>query len=64
MVIRNDNGPQFRVKAFTEALHKMEIIHARITVNSPNLNAADRDDTLWYNPVGGRAVLRNRKVIE
>lgn len=39
LVVRSDNGPQFRAKAFTEALHKLEIIHERIPVNSPNLNA-------------------------
>ena len=39
LVIRSDNGPQFRAKAFTEALHELEIIHERIPVNSPNLNA-------------------------
>ncbi len=38
-MIRSDNGPQFRAKAFVEALQKLGIIHERIPVNSPNLNA-------------------------
>ncbi len=39
LVIRSDNGPQFKAKAFTEALHELKITHERIPVNSPNLNA-------------------------
>jgi len=39
LVVRSDNGPQFRAKAFVEALHQLKITHERIPVNSPNLNA-------------------------
>lgn len=39
LIIRSDNGPQFKAKAFTKALHELGIIHERIPINSPNLNA-------------------------
>ena len=39
LVIRSDNGPQFRAKAFAKKLQELGIIHERIPVNSPNLNA-------------------------
>lgn len=39
LVIRSDNGPQFRAKAFVQALDELGITHERIPINSPNLNA-------------------------
>ncbi len=39
LVIRSDNGPQFRAKAFVNTLDKLGITHERIPINSPNLNA-------------------------
>jgi len=39
LVLRSDNGPQFRAKAFSKAMDKLGIIHERIPVNTPNMNA-------------------------
>ena len=39
LVIRSDNGPQFKAKVFAKTLHELKITHERIPVNSPNLSA-------------------------
>jgi putative transposase len=39
LVLRSDNGPQFRAEAFSKAMEELGIIHERIPINSPNLNA-------------------------
>jgi putative transposase len=37
--VRTDNGPQFIAKLFEELCRKLGIIHERIPVGTPNLNA-------------------------
>ncbi|GAW93539.1 integrase core domain-containing protein [Calderihabitans maritimus] len=37
--LRTDNGPQFIAEKFQETCEKLEIIHERIPVKTPNLNA-------------------------
>lgn len=39
LILRSDNGPQFRAKAFSEAMATLGITHERIPVNTPNMNA-------------------------
>jgi putative transposase len=39
LIVRSDNGPQFRARAFAEAMEALGITHERIPVNSPNMNA-------------------------
>lgn len=39
LVIRTDNGPQFVSKAFAKALKKRNMVHERIPVATPNMNA-------------------------
>ncbi len=39
LILRSDNGPQFRAKAFSEAMAALGITHERIPVNTPNMNA-------------------------
>lgn len=39
LVVRSDNGPQFRAKVFSEAMEALGITHERIPVNTPNMNA-------------------------
>ena len=39
LVLRSDNGPQFRAKAFSKAMDELGIIHERIPINTPNMNA-------------------------
>ena len=38
LVLRSDNGPQFRAKAFRETMDKLGIIYERIPINSPNMS--------------------------
>lgn len=37
--LRTDNGPQFIAKKFQETCEKLGIVHERIPVKTPNLNA-------------------------
>ena len=37
--VRTDNGPQFIANFFEELCHKLGIIHERIPIGTPNLNA-------------------------
>lgn len=37
--LRTDNGPQFIAKKFQEICEKLGIVHERIPVKTPNLNA-------------------------
>lgn len=39
LVIRSDNGPQFRAKAFGETMETLGVTHERIPINTPNMNA-------------------------
>lgn len=38
-IVRIDNGPQFTAKIFERACKKSNIIHERIPVRTPNINA-------------------------
>lgn len=38
-VVRTDNGPQFTAKIFEETCYKWNLIHERIPVKTPNMNA-------------------------
>lgn len=39
LVLRSDNGPQFRAEAFSKAMDKLGIIHEKIPIKTPNMNA-------------------------
>jgi putative transposase len=39
LIVRSDNGPQFRAKVFSEAMEALGITYERIPVNTPNMNA-------------------------
>ena len=39
LIVRSDNGPQFRAKAFSDAMEALGGTHERIPANTPNMNA-------------------------
>ena len=39
LILRSDNGPQFRAKVFSKAMETLGITHERIPINTPNMNA-------------------------
>lgn len=39
LIVRSDNGPQFRAKVFAETMETLGVTHERIPINTPNMNA-------------------------